>query len=226
MNRSSKHILIRSALAMTCSGIIALTAIGAAPGPQAQTTAETDPSVVRSLVASAEESMANGEWSLATESWQKALEASPDSAEIAYNLGVAAYRGGQYDQSAKAFETAASLADADLAAHAMYNEGTARYAEALDRLNQAEDQGALPMGSMGEDGAAPADPIKDAIDRVSDALTHFKDAAGANPQSDDARANAELATRLLKQLKEIQQQQQQQQQDQQQQQQQQQQDQQ
>ena len=147
MSPFSKHILIRSTLALTCSGVLALTAIGAAPAPQEQTTVKVDPSKLRRLVAAAEESMAKGEWSLATDSWQKALKASPDSAEIAYNLGVSAYRGGQYDQSAQAFETAASLADADLAAHAMYNEGTARYAEALDRLNQTENQGTPPMAS-------------------------------------------------------------------------------
>ena len=72
------------------------------------------------------------------------MQAAPDSAEVAYNLGVAAYRGGRFEESAQAFEVSASLADADLAASAMYNEGTARYAEAIQRLNQEEQNGAAP----------------------------------------------------------------------------------
>ena len=118
---------------------------------------------------------------------------------------MAAYREGRFDFSAEAFERAASLGDADLAASAMYNEGTARYANALERLNQPEEQSATtPQGNE----EPSEDPIQEAIERVSNALTHFKDASAARPGNTDARVNAELATRLLKQLKEYQEQQQ------------------
>ena len=203
---------IRNLMICACSGAIVFAAMGAAP--QEEVEPKVDNSVLKPLVASAEEAMAQSDWASAKSYWQRALSASPTSPEIAYNLGVAAYRNGDFLESASAFETAAEMADADLAAHAMYNEGTARYAEALERLNSSQD---VPANTMppSQVEADASDPLNDAIERVGNALTHFKDAAAANPSNNDARANAELATRLLKQLQELEQQQQQQQQDQQ-----------
>lgn len=81
----------------------------------------------------------------------------------------------------------------------MYNEGTARYAEALSASETTPDS--PPSSATSE----PVDPMQEAMDAVSQSLQHFKDAITADPANADARANAELAHRLLKQLEEIQQ---------------------
>ena len=78
--------------------------------------------------------MALEDWSEALEAWEAAEAIAPDRAELSYNRGVAAYRAGRLTDAAEAFRRAATLGDADLAARAMYNEGTVRFAEALQQL--------------------------------------------------------------------------------------------
>jgi len=153
---------------------------------------------IRAAIARARASMASKDWANAAAAWSEVERLDPTSAAAIHNLGVARYREGDPQAAADAFERAARLGDADLAARSMYNEGTARYAAALE--------------AMGQDTEA-ADPkaMQETIERVKRSLEHFKDALDADQENRDARINAELASRLIRRLQEVQQQQQQQQ---------------
>jgi Ca-activated chloride channel family protein len=116
------------------------------------------------------------------------------------------YRAGELELARELFATAASRAKAAIAARSMYNRGTTSYAEAVQAMKGAS-----------ESGQSPADAQKAVIETLERSLRELKDAARADPSNADARANAELAYRVLKELKKQQEQQQQQKQDQQQQ---------
>ena len=184
-------------------------AVMSGAAPQAEGPDPRPPATVaerRSLIESANAAMEAQDWSSAAEAWGRLQAIDPNLPDAAYNRGVARYRAGDFTGAAESFQQAARLGDADLAARAMYNEGTARYAEALKTL-EAGDTATPPAGT----DAATADPLKDAIERVGRSLDHFRDAIDADPASLDARANAELAHRLLRRLQQVQEQQQQQQ---------------
>ncbi|MCP4794770.1 MAG: hypothetical protein GY885_01260, partial [Phycisphaeraceae bacterium] len=159
---------------------------------------------IRTAIEAARASMASEDWAKAADAWSEVERLDPTAAAAIYNLGVARYRDGDPQAAADAFERAARFGDADLAARSMYNEGTARYAAALEQL--------------GDDTEA-SDPkaMQETIERVERSLEHFKDALDADQENRDARINAELAARLIRRLEEVQQQQEQQQQGQQQQ---------
>ncbi|MHC4246894.1 MAG: hypothetical protein ACYSUU_08855, partial [Planctomycetota bacterium] len=116
---------------------------------------------IRAAIARARASMASEDWANAAAAWSEVERLDPTAAAAIHNLGVARYREGDPQAAADAFERAARLGDADLAARSMYNEGTARYAAALEAL--------------GEDTEA-ADPkaMQETIERVKRSLEHFK----------------------------------------------------
>jgi Ca-activated chloride channel family protein len=133
-----------------------------------------------------------------------ALDANPTApAERLYNLGVRLYRDGRLADAGEYFERAASRGRADLASRSMYNRGTTSYAESIDAMKAA----------AGDDGAgaatgSPAQLQQQVMQSLERALRELKDAARADPTNQDARANAELAHRVLKELRKQQQQQQ------------------
>ena len=128
-------------------------------------------------------------------------------AETLFNLGVERYRMGDLEAARTLFSAAATRGSASVAARAMYNRGTTRYVESLPA-------DASPTASRAAPGAGTPSQSTEVLER---ALQELKDAIRADPTNRDARANAELAYRRLKELKQEQQQQDQQQQDQQQQ---------
>ena len=134
------------------------------------------------------------------------LDAKDARPELLYNAGVEMYRAGELELARGLFASAASKAKASVAARSMYNRGTTSYAEAVQS-----------MKSAGESGQPPADAQKAVMESLERSLRELKDAARADPSNADARANAELAYRVLKELKKQQDQQQQDQQQQQQQ---------
>ncbi len=79
---------------------------------------------IASLVATAEDAMAREAWMEAATAWSAVEKADPRQAAASYNRGVAAFRAGELGTSAEAFRQAATLGNAELAARAMYNEGT------------------------------------------------------------------------------------------------------
>lgn len=128
------------------------------------------------------------------------LTAKDARAELLYNAGVEMYRAGELELARELFATAASKAKANIAARSMYNRGTTSYAEAVEAMKGA-----------GESGQPAADAQKAVMESLERSLRELKDAVRADPSNTDARANAELAYRVLKELKKQQEQQQQQQ---------------
>lgn len=142
----------------------------------------------------------------ATDEMREALETAPP--EAIYNAGVQMFRAGNFEAARDLFSTAASRGKESVAARSMYNLGTSGYADALKLLQPAEGGGAgSPPTDTSSDGA-PVDPRDQAISVLEDALRELKDAMRADPKNIDARANAEMAHRLLKSLKEEQKQEQ------------------
>ncbi|MFM1821932.1 MAG: hypothetical protein RI967_198 [Planctomycetota bacterium] len=143
-------------------------------------------------------------------------------AETLYNLGVARYREGDLAGAERLFRAAAERGRSEVAARAMFNEGTTAYAEVLRVLEAA----ATPPSPDAAAGGTPAgeapseespegsqeNPLEQAIARLESGLRILKDAIRADPDNEDARVNAELAQRLLRQLRRQQEQQQQEQQ--------------
>lgn len=129
------------------------------------------------------------------------LTAKDARAELLYNAGVEMYRAGELELARELFATAASKAKANIAARSMYNRGTTSYAEAVEAMKGA-----------GESGQPAADAQKAVMESLERSLRELKDAVRADPSNTDARANAELAYRVLKELKKQQEQQEQQQQ--------------
>ena len=211
-----RPIRIRAVIGVLLSAIItnpiaAQDTVAGAPPSSRGTAAEIGAAILR-----AESAMTSEDWPVAAAAWAEVGRLDPTLAGAAYNQGVARYRAGAFEKAAESFQKSAELGDANLAAQSMYNEGTARYAEALQRLNAASpganDPTAKPTldptGDPLANPSAPADPMKETIKRVEDSLSHFRDAIDADQGNRDARVNAELAARLLRQLREIQQQQQ------------------
>ncbi len=147
----------------------------------------------------------------ATDEMREALESAPP--EAIYNAGVQMFRAGNFEAARDLFSTAASRGKESVAARSMYNLGTSGYADALKLLQPAEGGGAgSPPTDTSSDGApvhpTPVNPRDHAISALEDALRELKDAMRADPKNIDARANAEMAHRLLKSLKEEQKQEQ------------------
>jgi Ca-activated chloride channel family protein len=132
-----------------------------------------------------------------------ATDAPPVRPERLYNAGVSMYRAGELELARDLFAAAAERAKAGVAARSMYNRGTTSYAEAVRAMESA---------GRADGSTNPQELQKDVIDTLERSLRELKDAARADPRNTDARANAELAHRVLKELKKQQEQQQQQQQ--------------
>jgi Ca-activated chloride channel homolog len=150
------------------------------------------------IVKSASAALKAGEYEHAIELYEKARELLPQSPEIAYNLGVAHYRKGDFQNAADAFSEASSLSsDGSLRSRSIYNIGNAAYAQSLNALKNQSD----PTQSQ--------ERLQQATDLLKGALDNYKKAISADPTDEDARANAELSHRFLKQLQQMQQQMQQ-----------------
>ncbi len=168
--------------------VLVTTPLHAAPPPE-------------TLLREAQTLLDNGDSAGAITKYDEARSIDPASPELAYNLGIAKYRAGEFLDAARLFRESAASATAGLAAKAMFNQGTAVYADALNRLPKP--------GSPPSDESSKV--LQEAIEAVGKSLTHFRDAANADPTDADSRANAERAWRLLKKLKEEQEKQEQQQ---------------
>ena len=136
-----------------------------------------------------------------------ATDAPPVRPERLYNAGVSMYRAGELELARDLFAAAAERAKAGVAARSMYNRGTTSYAEAVRAMESA---------GRADGSTNPQELQKEVIDTLERSRRELTDAARADPRNTDARANAELAHRVLKELKKQQEQQQQQQQQQQQ----------
>ena len=171
----------------------ASTAIIAGAQASAQTT--QPPAETQAIVAQAREAA-------------EQLLAKPDARpERLYNAGVAMYRAGELGLARDLFEAAAGRGRADLASRSMYNRGTTRYAESLKEMQAAQQPGQASAPD------SPQDTQQQVMETLERAVRELKDAVRADPANENARANAELAHRVLKELKQQQDKQQKQQKD-------------
>ncbi len=98
---------------------------------------------------------------------------------LTYNLGVAQFRQGDVAAAAAAFETASRSNETSLAAKARYNLGNVSYTQALEAIKNGDQA---------------------ATEQLELAITHYRSALRLDNSLDDARANLELAQRLLSEL--------------------------
>lgn len=116
-----------------------------------------------------------------------------------YNAGVTAYRAKDFAAAREMFALAAAQGKADLAARSMYNRGTTQYAASVDAMAAAQAQ--APGASAAPTPESQQQQQQQLMESLESALRELKDAARADPSNADARANAELAHRVLKELK-------------------------
>ena len=206
---------------ITAATLVASFALQA--GPAAETAPPTQlpaPQDFTTAVRAGKAALNSGDADGAIAAYEAAKAARPDSAEAAYNLGVALYRGGKFREAAASFKQAADLAsngertDPALSSASLFNKAASFYGATRDQAAAA--QQALEKAAAGDqaDAAPPVDPeaLKQAITDAKESLKSFKDAAFADGADLGSRANAEQASRLVRALEELQRQQQQQQQ--------------
>jgi len=117
-------------------------------------------------------------------------QAEPNSYEEIYNNAVADYRQGQFSQAKELFKQSLATPNKTLEAKARFNLANCDYAVAIAQTDQ--------------------DP-QTTIALLKNAISHYRGALELNPEDTDARANIELATKLIDQMKNPQQRKQQQQ---------------
>ena len=113
--------------------------------------------------------------------------------ELDYNLAIAHYRNNDYPAANVLFEQTAKSVNDTIAADSRYNLGNCQYLQALEKKE---------------------DPVA-AIDQLKSAVKHYRSSLQVNADNADARANIELAMKLIDELEQKQKEQDQQQQDQQ-----------
>ena len=138
----------------------------------------------RSLVSKASQAMTAGDNAAALKLLQEAAELRPDSPEVAYDLGVAHYRAGDYATASEYFLKALSGRDLGLEQRARFNLGNCAYSEGLKEKQDA----------------------KGAIEKFKAAADRFREALQLDPRDGDARANLERSGLMIRQLKEEQEQ--------------------
>ena len=209
---------------ITVAALVASFALQA--GPSAETAAPAQPPAPQDFataVRAGKAALDAGDADGAITAYEAAKSARPDSAEAAYNLGVALYRGGKFREAAAAFKKSADLAssgertDPALNSASLFNKAASFYGATRDQAAAA--QQVLEKAAAGDQAGAapPVDPkaLEQAITDAKESLRSFKDAAFADETDLGSRANAEQASRLVRALEELQRQQQQQQQQQQ-----------
>jgi Ca-activated chloride channel homolog len=126
------------------------------------------------------QAFARGDYAGAAEAYAKAQETDPDSAEVAYNLGVAYYKQGELAKAKKFFSTALNTRDVELEARSKFNLGNVAYRQGLAKRSSAPE----------------------AVQLLQTAIAHYRDALDVRSEDEDARVNIELAQRLIQDLQE------------------------
>ena len=219
MNRT--HAWMTALLVACASAAHAQQAAQAPAAPAAAPTNDAPPPAADfdAAVRAGRAALDAGDNDAAATAFESALGARPTSAEAAYNLGVALYRGGKFKEAATQFARAGASAsggeraNAALSASSQYNRAASFYgatreqAEAAQRmLEQQKAAGATDTQQAPDAPGAPVDPeaLKQAIKDAGESLKGFKDAAYADPTDKESRANAEQSRRLLRALQELQ----------------------
>ena len=146
-----------------------------------------------------------GRYAEAQAAFERALADDPESAELQWNLALAAWRAGDLVTAETAAEkyAAASAGAAGDRHRGML--GAVRYAEAeqLERAADAALAAPPPAAAPGPDDEPPADPaplLEQAVQKAFQSRNHFVRAIRANPTAELVR-NGERAVRKLEALK-------------------------
>lgn len=130
-------------------------------------------------LAAANKNLAEGKLDDAIAKYQQIAEGQTGRTEAIYNEGVARFRNSEFEQARSLFTETLGTNNPNLTTQARFNLGNCDYAEAV---------------------ACSKDDRPGAIKQLSSAVSHFRSALQDKPTDGDARANLELATRLMKQL--------------------------
>jgi len=125
-----------------------------------------------------------GDYQGALKSFEKSATTTPEKEKARFDAGAAAYKSGDYDKAVDHFTSALLSEDPSLRAGAAYNLGNA-------------------LVRRGEKAESPQGKEKD----WKDAITHYDDTLKLEPNDADAKANRDLVTKLLEDLKKQQEQQ-------------------
>ena len=138
---------------------------------------------------SATQQLAEGNVEEALQGFDSAAEASADNHTLSYNRGIALYRNGDIEAARAQFVNALNSTDSTLAAKSWFNLGNCDYSNAL----------------AGAEQDRPA-----AIKSLKNSIQKYRRSLRLNSDDTDARANIELAARLMNQLQQQEEQEQQQ----------------
>ena len=118
--------------------------------------------------------------------YESAESLMPGNHRLAYNKGVALYRKGEIESAQQLFTSAINTDDPGLAASASFNLGNCHYSKAIEQL-ESDSQAA--------------------VEQLKASIKHYRSSLQLNSADSDARANIELAQKLLSQLNQEQEQQ-------------------
>jgi len=144
-----------------------------------------------------------GRYAEAQAAFTRALEDAPGSAELQWNLALAAWRAGDLIAAETAAEKYAAATREAVAGRHRGMLGAIRYAEAEECERQADAAltAAPPASGLGDE--PPADPmplLERGVQKAFEAKNHFVRAVRANPTAELVR-NTERAISKLEQLK-------------------------
>jgi len=182
--------MIRPTLAMCAMAMLVAVARPAAAQAGAATPQVEQRVSPNALAEQARRALQAGDYAQAISRYEQLRQRLPQRAEVPYNMGVAAFRSGEYQRASELFAQALSMAgEGRLRSDSAYNLGTSAYAQSLQAGN-GEVQQQLSR-------------IDEAQSELHRALKHYRQALDVNPDDADAKANAELAYRRLKALEQM-----------------------
>ncbi len=129
----------------------------------------------------ANRALRSGNVDAAIGAYRQAHELAPENADLSYNMAVAQYRKGDISTATRQFQAAAVAENDAIAEKARFNLGNCNYASALH--------------------LADKDPPA-AIESLKSAIGNYQSALEIDSSDADARANIELANRLIDRLRE------------------------
>lgn len=134
----------------------------------------------KAMATAAEDAYYSGEYLKASELYSQALKEHPNSAELHYNAGTAAYKNNLYDEAIASFSEALKGEDLSLQQKAYYNRGNALFQKG------AESQQANPQNS---------------VEQWQQALQSYDGALQLNPEDNLAKENRQFVAQKLEELK-------------------------
>jgi Ca-activated chloride channel homolog len=143
-----------------------------------------------------------GKYAEAQAAFQSALGQDPDSAELQWNLALAAWRAGDLSTAEVAAEKYAAASESAKGELHRGLLGAVRFAEALSLQQEAEQLAAAPP-QVAVDQASAADPLpilEKALEKAEQSKDHFVRGVRANPTPELLR-NTERALRKIEELK-------------------------